>query len=111
MFEMKNENVIITRYNDEMKQYFENMVDDIFCDDDEMYKMMCFENIDTFFKNNAYMHKKYTLIKYDDILHIVIENNNEFKIISYEIVENFNFIRFNVSYVYNLYDLFSQIFN
>ena len=32
MFEMNNKNVIVTRYNDEMKQYFKNIVDDIYCD-------------------------------------------------------------------------------
>lgn len=110
MFEMNNENVIITRYNDEMKRYFKNMIVEMNCNDSS-YKIMCLKNIDNFFENNAYMYKKYTLIKNDDVLHIIIENNNEFKIISYEINENFEFIRFNVSYVYNVYDLFLQIFN
>jgi hypothetical protein len=110
MFEMNNKNVIVTRYNDEMKQYFKNIVDDIYCDD-VSYNTMCNENIDAFFKNNAYMHYEYTLIKNDDILHIIVFNNNEFKIVSYKINDDFEFIRFNVSYVYNVYDLFSIIFN
>ena len=110
MFEMNNKNVIVTRYNDEMKQYFKNIVDDIYCDD-VSYNIMCNENIDTFFKNNAYISHDYTLIKNDDILHIIVFNNNEFKIVSYKINDDFEFIRFNVSYVYNVYDLFSIIFN
>lgn len=111
MFEMNNKNVIVTRYNDEMKQYFKNIVDDIYCDD-VSYNIMCNENIDAFFKNNVYiMHYECTLIKNDDILHIIVFNNNEFKIISYKINDDFNFIRFNVSYIYNVYDLFSTIFN
>lgn len=112
MFEMNNKNIIITRFDGEMKQYFKNIVDDIYCDD-VSYNIMCNENIDAFFKNNEYTHKNHILIKNDDILHIVIFNfkNNENEIISYKINEIFELICFDVSYVYNVYDLFSIIFN
>lgn len=101
----------ITYSNNEMNLYFLKIIENFKNDDFDYYKM-CKKNIREFFKNNMYMKKQnYTLIKNDDILYIVVFNNNKFKIVSYEINENFDFVCFDVSYCELLYDLFSIIFN
>lgn len=109
MFEIKNENMIVTHFYDEMKLYFLNMIND-YKNNDFDYYSMCEKNICDFFKIFDCVQCD-TMIKNDDTLYVVIFDKNKFKIISYFINDDFEFIRFDISYVYNVYDLFSTILN
>lgn len=110
MIKIENKNVFISNANIETKLFFLQMIEKFNINNVEYYEM-CKKNINDFFNNCNYMKKcNYTLIKNDDVFYIVVFNDNEFKIISYEINENFEFVCFDIKYVYNVYDLFSQIF-
>lgn len=105
-----DENVIFENI-DECQNYFENFIEQ-FCENNAIMQY----NACVFFKKlkndfKVINAKNMLFIKCDDCFLIIEKHRNEYKISNYYINDDFEFIRFNISYVYNVYDLFSIIFN